>query len=129
MKCLPFCFAALLFLRRQQGAYAIRSLQEGLEAPLLQQAAVSCNAAYSAPCARTNSQFLAEQAASVLNYILVSNSYQTAAEADEALRLGFFQDVTDGKFNLDTGFYPFKFRWTVLLRRCRISPQQAARQS
>lgn len=58
-----------------------------------QPAQVSCNARYSAPCARTNCEYLSTMVASDLS-IAVDFS-------------AILQDITDQKYNLETGFYPF----------------------
>ena len=62
----------------------------------IEPARVSCNAAFSAPCARQNSQWLATT---------------TARDLDELVRGGHdgLQWVTDKFFNLEEGFYPFVF--------------------
>lgn len=65
------------------------SAQEALEP-----ARVSCNAAYSAPCARTNAEYLATTIA----------SYQIGGGNDN-----LFGIISSGAFNRDTGFYPFVF--------------------
>eukprot|EP00539_Tryblionella_compressa_P002183 CAMPEP_0178743034 /NCGR_PEP_ID=MMETSP0744-20121128/5993_1 /TAXON_ID=913974 /ORGANISM="Nitzschia punctata, Strain CCMP561" /LENGTH=336 /DNA_ID=CAMNT_0020396017 /DNA_START=130 /DNA_END=1137 /DNA_ORIENTATION=+ len=61
-------------------------------------ARTSCDAAYSAPCSRVNSKWLATKTA------------QAIVEQDA---LGdtnkVFQDVTDGRFNMETNFFPFVF--------------------
>ena len=59
----------------------------------LEPARVSCNAAYSAPCARTNAEYLAT----------------TIAASQIGNGDGFFADINSGVFNRDTGFYPFVF--------------------
>ena len=67
----------------------------------LEPARVSCNAAYSAPCARQNSQWLAST---------------TAKELDDLLRGGHsgLTWVTDKFYNLEENFYPFVFSKTTM---------------
>lgn len=61
---------------------------------LLQPAPISCNAAFSAPCARTNSQYLALSTKEAF--------YDSNNSLEE-----FFELIQNHRFNLDTGFYPF----------------------
>ena len=60
----------------------------------LQQASVSCNAAYSAPCARTNSEYLATITAAKIGVL----------DEEDADWKG---QITNQDYNLPTGFYPF----------------------
>lgn len=60
---------------------------------VLQPASVSCDAAFSAPCARTNSEWLATTTAAALEETL---------DPDQ-----FLANVTAQVHNRDTGFYPF----------------------
>jgi hypothetical protein len=56
-------------------------------------ASIACNAAYSEPCARTNSEYLARTVAKKL------------AEATDVS--AFLEEINDGLRNIDQGFYPF----------------------
>ena len=62
---------------------------------VLQPAPVSCNARYSAPCARTNAEWLARTVAT-----------QLAQTVD---REQVLQSITAQELNRDVGFYPFVF--------------------
>ena len=64
-----------------------------------QLARVACDARYSAPCSRSNSEFLAWDTAR--NF-----SAQLAAGSSSADVLA---QITAGAFNIDVGFYPFVF--------------------
>eukprot|EP00977_Amphora_coffeiformis_P011778 scaffold2872_cov193-Amphora_coffeaeformis.AAC.1 len=63
-------------------------------------ARTSCNAAYSTPCSRVNSEWLARDTAIRLAEALD----QKQDTADDV-----FQDVTLQKYNMERGFYPFVF--------------------
>jgi poly [ADP-ribose] polymerase 10/14/15 len=62
------------------------------QAPLAQ-ARVSCNAAFNAPCSRTNVEWLA---------VTTANQLGSVTPIEDS-----FADVTAQVYNLDTGFYPF----------------------
>ena len=64
-----------------------------------QLARVACDARYSAPCSRSNSEFLAWDTAR--NF-----TAQLAAGTSSADVLA---QITAGAFNIDVGFYPFVF--------------------
>ena len=77
-------------------------------------ARTSCNAAFSAPCSRVNSEWLATDTATKLSLRLESTGTDVVVgqqddEEDEELLLQVFQDVTDQLYNFETGFYPFIF--------------------
>ena len=62
-------------------------------------ARTSCDASFSAPCSRVNSEWLARNAAQVLmDQIKTGKAWRTV-----------FQDVTNGHFNMEANFYPFVF--------------------
>ena len=68
-------------------------------------ARVSCNAAYSAPCARTNAEWLAKTSAA-----LIADRIQKAtAEASLLLLDEIWENVSQGEYNMERGFYPFVF--------------------
>ena len=64
-----------------------------------QLARVACDARYSAPCARTNSEFLAWDTA---------RSFATQLAAGTGSD-GVLAQITAGAFNINAGFYPFVF--------------------
>ena len=64
-----------------------------------QLARVACDARYSAPCARTNSEFLAWDTA---------RSFTTQLTAGTSSD-GVLAQITAGAFNINAGFYPFVF--------------------
>ena len=76
-------------------------------------ARTSCNAAFSAPCSRVNSEWLATDTATKLSLRLESTGTDVVVgqqeKEDEELLLQVFQDVTDQLYNFETGFYPFIF--------------------
>ena len=62
-------------------------------------ARTSCDASFSAPCSRVNSEWLARNTANVLmEEIKTGKAWQTV-----------FEDVTHGRFNMKANFYPFIF--------------------
>lgn len=62
-------------------------------------ARTSCDASYSAPCSRVNSEWLATDVAS-----LISKNFSSSFNGTEKFEL-----VTNGEFNMEAGFYPFVF--------------------
>lgn len=67
--------------------------------PEPQLARVACDASYNAPCARTNSEFLAWEVTRGFGEQLAAG-----VASDEALA-----QITAGDYNIETGFYPFVF--------------------
>jgi hypothetical protein len=61
---------------------------------VLEPARIHCNAAFSTPCSRTNSQYLA---------------VDTAKRLRELLAQDYLSDITKGDHNMTIGFYPFVF--------------------
>jgi hypothetical protein len=57
------------------------------------QASIACNAAYTEPCARTNSEYLARKVAKNLTETADVNA--------------FLEEINDRRHNIDQGFYPF----------------------
>ena len=83
------------------------------EALALRPAPVSCNAAYSDPCARTNSKYLATSTAEAFNDKLLAlegSGNVTGADYVEVLLSQLFEEIQAKDHNMDTGFYPFVVR-------------------
>jgi signal transduction histidine kinase len=78
-------------------AAAAASLTTAQSEPEL--ARVACDAKHNTPCARTNSEFLAWDTARQF-----TEQVAAGASADDVLR-----QITDGDFNIASGFYPFVF--------------------
>lgn len=82
----------------------------------LEPARVSCNSAYSTPCARTNARWLAVQCASSINRQLAAaandNTFTTAANRNTTATLILednWEGINNQSHNMDVGFYPFVF--------------------
>ncbi|CAB9519745.1 polymerase 14 [Seminavis robusta] len=67
---------------------------------LLEPARLSCNAAYSAPCSRTNSEWLAKS---------ITQDFAEKSRNNETTLEALFQEITDQNHNMRVGFYPFVF--------------------
>ena len=64
-------------------------------------ARTSCEASYSAPCSRVNSEFLATDVASKLTQELNKSGNTSSTDV--------FDRISQGEFNMEAGFYPFVF--------------------
>lgn len=84
----------VVFLTFLAGILGVEAQPQQSSTSALEPARVSCNAAYSAPCARTNAEYLATTIA----------AYELTGSAED-----FFGSINAGAFNFDTGFYPFVF--------------------
>jgi signal transduction histidine kinase len=62
---------------------------------ILEPARIRCNAAYSTPCSRTNSRYLA---------------VDTARKLQNLDSREYLDNITAGKYNMTVGFYPFVFQ-------------------
>lgn len=79
----------------------------------LRPAPVSCSAAYSDPCARTNSKYLAISTAEAFSNKLLAleDSGKVTDTGDvEVLLSQLFKEIQAKDHNMDTGFYPFVVR-------------------
>lgn len=88
---LNICFLALILA----GISSNTTAQQAEEEQVLEPARIRCNAAYSTPCSRTNSHYLA---------------VDTARKLQDLDPLDYLADITAGKYNMTVGFYPFAFR-------------------
>jgi hypothetical protein len=87
---LLFCLVPFLFSTPQSAMARENNLKP---------ARISCDAAYSAPCARINSEWLATTTARHL-----SESLEVASVYED-----IWQEVSRGAYNMEIGFYPFVF--------------------
>lgn len=72
-------------------------------------ARTSCDASYSAPCSRVNSEWLVTDTAKQLSARLMQGQQLPTSRADSATANAVFELVNQGTFNMETGFYPFIF--------------------
>jgi len=113
-------------LNRTAAALLIRAARD------LEPARVSCDAAYSAPCARTNSQWLAVNSANAINQRLEQHLWQQQQQQKGFSNELFNQtlqeswdDINNGTYNMDTGFYPFVFDTEGMLAANGGAPELA----